>query len=101
MVLGMQSKVEAIDLFCGAGGLTLGLQNAGIKVLAGVDIDAHCRYPYEVNNSSQYIDKSVEDIQGEFLRKLHSKTSVRVLAGCAPCQPFSSYSQGSKGKNDD
>ena len=97
----MVNTIEAIDLFCGAGGLTFGLQNVGIKVLAGVDIDPNCRYPYEENNNSQYIDKSVENIQGAFLRKLYSKSSVRVLAGCAPCQPFSSYSQGKRGTQDD
>jgi len=35
-----QIKIEAVDLYCGAGGLTCGLQQAEIKVLAGVDIAA-------------------------------------------------------------
>ena len=37
-------KIEAVDLFCGAGGLTAGLLRAGIKVKAGYDIDAACAY---------------------------------------------------------
>src|SRR5438874_5877260 len=40
----------AIDLFCGAGGLTRGLLDAGIHVAAGYDVDRRCRFPYEYNN---------------------------------------------------
>jgi len=94
-------KIEAIDLFCGAGGLTCGLQKAGIRVLAGVDIDPHCRFPFEENNKSKYIAKSVDEIDGKTLSKLHAPSTIRVLAGCAPCQPFSTYSQGSRGRGDD
>ena len=38
---------EAIELCCGAGGLSYGLASSGIRVLAGVDTDARCRYPFE------------------------------------------------------
>ena len=40
----------AIDLFCGAGGLTRGLLDAGLNVAAGYDTDKMCRFPYEFNN---------------------------------------------------
>jgi DNA (cytosine-5)-methyltransferase 1 len=46
----MKKKLKAIDFFCGAGGITCGLQQAGIKVLAGVDIDITCMETYEKNN---------------------------------------------------
>ena len=42
--------IKAIDFFCGAGGLTRGLLNAGIEVLAGVDNDEHLRETYTHNN---------------------------------------------------
>jgi site-specific DNA-cytosine methylase len=48
------SRVACIDLFCGAGGLTHGLIQAGIPVVAGIDADAACRYPFETNNSSRF-----------------------------------------------
>ena len=44
-------SVKAIDLFCGAGGLTCGLQQAGINVVAGIDFDENCEYAYTHNNS--------------------------------------------------
>jgi DNA (cytosine-5)-methyltransferase 1 len=94
------SNIEAVDLFCGVGGLTFGLSQANIDVLAGVDIDPASHYPFEANNDATFIQKSVEDIHGRKLRAMYSSGAIRLLAGCAPCQPFSSYSQGARGKND-
>jgi len=41
---------KAIDFFCGGGGMTCGLRQAGIRVLAGVDIDKEAKETYEANN---------------------------------------------------
>ena len=49
------SRIAAIDLFCGAGGLTRGLADAGIHVVAGYDIDPACDYPYSKNNKKRYL----------------------------------------------
>ena len=43
-------SISAVDLFCGVGGLTYGLRQAGINVVAGLDIDERCRYPFKENN---------------------------------------------------
>ena len=43
----MKDTFEAIDLFCGAGGLTFGMQESGVKVVAGLDNDASCKEIYE------------------------------------------------------
>src|SRR5436305_3909615 len=53
------SNIEAVDVFCGVGGLTRGLEKAGIKVKLGVDIDPACEYPYTANNSAKFLLKSV------------------------------------------
>ncbi|EGR1834718.1 DNA cytosine methyltransferase [Vibrio cholerae] len=90
---------KAIDLFCGAGGLTHGLQRAGIKVVAGYDIEAQCRYAYEKNNDAVFIQKSVTDIKPEELEHHYGDSPIRILAGCAPCQLFSSYNKKSKEEN--
>jgi len=82
----------AIDLFCGIGGLTHGVQKAGIDVVAGIDIDSTCKYAYETNNKSIFINKGVEDIDIEELKTLYPADSIKILMGCAPCQPFSNYS---------
>lgn len=94
-------KIEAVDLFCGVGGLSHGLKQSKVKILAGVDLDPHSKYPFEVNNKAKFIHRSVTDIKGEDLSSLFSPDAVKLLAGCAPCQPFSTYSQGPRGKNDD
>ncbi|MEZ8792520.1 DNA cytosine methyltransferase [Vibrio splendidus] len=91
--------VTAIDLFCGAGGLTRGMQNAGINVVAGYDIEASCRFAYEKNNNAVFIQKSVTDLDVAEFEHYYGDAEVRVLAGCAPCQPFSTYNKKSKEEN--
>src|ERR1700739_1002151 len=87
-------KIKAIDLFCGAGGLTRGLEAAGINVVTGVDIDPACQYPFTANNRATFLLKSVEDIAGADFSDAFKGASFTLLAGCAPCQPFSTYSRG-------
>jgi DNA (cytosine-5)-methyltransferase 1 len=88
------TKVKAVDLFCGAGGLTRGLEAAGINVVTGVDIDPACEFPFTANNRATFLLKSVEDIAGTDFSDALKGDSFTLLAGCAPCQPFSTYSQG-------
>jgi DNA (cytosine-5)-methyltransferase 1 len=87
-------KIEAIDLYCGAGGLTFGLQQAKIKVVAGIDLDGTCKFAFEKNNNSTFIEKDVKEITGDLLAKKFTSGSIKLLAGCAPCQPFSTYTNG-------
>lgn len=86
-------KINAVDLFCGVGGLTHGIQRAGINVVAGYDIEKECQYSYEHNNNAKFIYKDVKEIGSNEIEKLYPRdTEVKVLMGCAPCQPFSAYS---------
>ena len=88
------SEIECVDLFCGAGGLTFGLNAEGVNVVAGIDVDELCRHPFEVNNSSVFVNKDVSVLTGAETNSLFTGASrIKVLAGCAPCQPFSTYSQ--------
>jgi DNA (cytosine-5)-methyltransferase 1 len=95
-------NIKAIDLFCGAGGVTRGLLDAGIDVVAGFDIDQSLKQVYEENNvrangkKAQYNNKKVEELTLEDIEKLVGSKDERdkkgekfLLAGCAPCQPFS------------
>ena len=87
--------VEAVDLFCGVGGLTSGLLSAGVRVVAGIDVDKACCFPFEANHAgARFIEQDVSSVTGDQLRSLWSPGVVRLLAGCAPCQPFSSYARG-------
>lgn len=95
------AKISAIDLFCGAGGLTHGLIKSDINVVAGFDIEESCRYAYEKNNKgAKFYNKDVTNITAEELRSLYPSDHIKLLAGCAPCQPFSTYSQGRDVKKD-
>ena len=94
-------SVIAIDLFCGAGGLTHGFVKEGIDVAAGIDIDPACRYPYEKNNKATFIQKDISAVTSRTLKKVYKRAAYTVLAGCAPCQPFSLYTQGLDTQSDE
>ena len=87
------TSISAVDLFCGAGGLAHGFQQAGLPVNAGYDIDPVCKFPYENNNQAKFILKGVEKVTGAELLEHFPLGDIKVLAGCAPCQPFSTYSR--------
>lgn len=80
----------AIDLFCGAGGLSLGLRWAGFNVVAGVELDAATCATYRANHpSTVLLTKDVRDISGKEILNATGLQSVDLLAGCPPCQGFS------------
>jgi len=85
-------KIEVVDLFCGVGGLTCGLLQSGLKVKAGFDIEKTCKYPYEFNNNAKFYEKNIRQVTAEDINNCYSKNAIKVLAGCAPCQPFSQMS---------
>lgn len=87
--------ISAVDLFCGAGGLTHGLLKAKVNVIAGFDIEESCRFPYEINNpGAKFFNRDVATLKSSEVNRLFPPGHLRLLAGCAPCQPFSKYSQG-------
>lgn len=87
-------RVRVVDLFCGAGGLSLGLQRAGLDIAAGCDLDPACRFPYERNVQAQFHNRDVAELTTAELNTWFDQADVRVLAACAPCQPFSGYVVG-------
>jgi DNA (cytosine-5)-methyltransferase 1 len=87
-------SISAVDLFCGAGGLSQGLQEAGILVVGGVDIDSSCGFAFETNIDAPFIERDVREITAAHLEPLWKPGTIRMLAGCAPCQPFSPYRRG-------
>lgn len=94
--------ISCVDLFCGVGGLTHGLAESGVEVVAGFDIDENCRFPYEANNKANFIEKDVSKLSGKDILSYWQPNSITLLAGCAPCQPFSTYSSSSrKSKTDE
>ncbi|HZG45540.1 MAG TPA: DNA cytosine methyltransferase [Allosphingosinicella sp.] len=88
--------VAVVDLFCGAGGLAYGLSSAGLPVVAGVDQDPRCRIPITRNSGAAFYQRDVADVTASELSEWFGDATIRVLAGCAPCQPFSTYAQSRK-----
>ena len=86
-------SAAVIDLFCGAGGLSHGFHLEGFPVAAGIDVDERCRYPYESNNAARFVCEDVARLPAERVDALYPAGKVKILVGCAPCQPFSAYNQ--------
>ena len=87
-----ERAMTAVDLFCGAGGLSYGMKRAGIPIAAGIDVDPWCRYPFEQNVKAEFHELDIFNIGSEFISSLYPDGNVKILAGCAPCQPYSTYS---------
>ncbi|EFR8059809.1 DNA (cytosine-5-)-methyltransferase, partial [Campylobacter jejuni] len=62
-----ESKV--IDLFCGVGGLSCGLKQAGFEIIAGYDLDKTCKYAYEKNIKAQFIEKNIKNISSNEIQE--------------------------------
>lgn len=84
-------KLKVIDLFCGIGGLSHGLIKEGLDVVAGIDNDDSCGFGYEYNNRAKFIHKDILQVTATDIDQLFGgkEKTIRVLVGCAPCQPFS------------
>lgn len=89
-----KTNYTAIDLFCGAGGLTVGLKKAGFRVLAGIEKNRVAAETYKINNRKSRIyeadirDLCPEQVMSDLGLELGS---LDMLAGCPPCQGFSSH----------
>jgi len=87
-------SIKVVDLFCGIGGLTHGLVKEGLDVVAGIDNDESCKFGYEYNNGAEFINKDILRVTAKDIKRLFGTgKAIRVLAGCAPCQPFSKLNQ--------
>lgn len=84
---------EVVDLFCGIGALSHGLKRAGLKIVAGYDIDHRCKFAFESNNGAKFYARDVAKLLPDEIARNFSGEAPSILAGCAPCQPFSTYKQ--------
>jgi DNA (cytosine-5)-methyltransferase 1 len=87
-----QKTLTAVDLFSGAGGLTLGLRQAGFEVLAGVEKEKIPAATYRLNHPDVHcFEKDIREIGAvELLKAIGLKRGeLDLLAGCPPCQGFS------------
>jgi DNA (cytosine-5)-methyltransferase 1 len=92
---------SVVDVFCGAGALTHGFVLEGFDVVAGIDVDDSCKYAYEANNpGSQFINKRIEDLTADEIESLYPEGHIKILVGCAPCQPYSPYTKRVEDKDE-
>jgi len=95
------NEIGVIDVFCGVGGLTHGFVLEGYDVIAGIDLDDSCSYAYEKNNNAKFLKRDIRKVKLKEINGLFSKKKIKVLIGCAPCQPFSKYSVKPSKQNED
>ena len=84
--------MNAVDFFCGGGGMTRGLLNVGIDVHFGLDFNPSCAETYEHNNGIPYLCRDITQVMAEDLLAEYpvlADNDELLLVGCAPCQPFS------------
>lgn len=89
--------VVAVDLFCGVGGLTYGLRHEGVEVVAGYDLEGSCKFAFEQNNpGAEFHQADVTALTARELKAHYPRGAIKVLVGCAPCQPYSSAAAKTK-----
>lgn len=81
--------------------MTYGFAKEGFEVIAGIDTDNTCEYAFEINNDAEFLNKNVETMTAQDLLSLYPEGTVRILVGCAPCQPFSQYTKPADRRKDD
>lgn len=95
-----KSAYFAADLFCGGGGLTQGLKDAGFNVVAGVEVDTVAAATYRANHPSvKLFTEDIRKISGQDLLASSPANRIDLIAACPPCQGFSSLT--SKYKRND
>lgn len=81
----------AIDLFSGCGGMSEGLVNAGFEVVAAVEIDAYAAKTYRLNHpNTKLFETDIRELKEDQIEKVLAGRRLDLLAGCPPCQGFSS-----------
>ena len=96
-----RTRPTAIDLFSGCGGLTLGLKQAGFDVVGAIEIESLAAETYRMNHPEVELwEKDIRDLSAqEILSRLKMKPGdLDLLAGCPPCQGFSSMRTLNGGK---
>jgi DNA (cytosine-5)-methyltransferase 1 len=85
-------QLKAVDFFCGGGGMSCGMQQAGLKIIAGIDYDINCKDTYEHNIKAPFIHADVTELSEVDLEKTLNITpndDNLVMIGCSPCQFWS------------
>lgn len=86
--------LTAIDLFAGGGGLTVGLKRAGFNVVSAVEKEKHACATYRANHPEvRLLENDITEVSGDDLKKLSEHGVIDLLAGCPPCQGYTSLNK--------
>lgn len=86
-----KNRPRAVDLFSGCGGLTLGLKRAGFNVIGAVELDELAQETYQLNHPrTRLFKQDIRSVDLSDLVELLGGNQLELLAGCPPCQGFSS-----------
>jgi DNA (cytosine-5)-methyltransferase 1 len=86
--------LEVVDFFCGCGGTSAGLRAAGMRILAGLDMEHDSAQTYRANFSdAAFIERDIRDVDpGEISAAIDRTPGARlVMSACAPCQPYTNF----------
>ncbi|MDV0444193.1 DNA cytosine methyltransferase [Methanorbis rubei] len=84
-------KYNAIDLFAGCGGMSEGIKQAGFSVVAAVEINKNAASVYKLNHlETNVFECDIRTLDSNKIRELLHGEPLHLLAGCPPCQGFSS-----------
>jgi DNA (cytosine-5)-methyltransferase 1 len=86
-------NLKVIDFFCGAGGMSYGLSQAGMRILGGIDQDTDCKATYERNiKNARYLQHDIITLSerglGEYF-SIKPDDDELIFCGCSPCQFWS------------
>jgi DNA (cytosine-5)-methyltransferase 1 len=92
-------KLISIDLFSGVGGLTEGLHKAGFQTKLAFEIDELASKAYKLNHKkTKVITEDIRNVSTSEVKSKLGKETIHLLAGCPPCQGFSSIRRLNKPK---
>ncbi|MCY4213013.1 MAG: DNA cytosine methyltransferase [Gammaproteobacteria bacterium] len=93
--------LTAVDIFSGAGGLTVGMKRAGFRVVAAVELEHHSFATYKANHPDvRCLNQDITTVSGSTLLQTTGTDRLDLLAGCPPCQGFTSLTAKYRDRED-
>jgi len=93
--------LTAIDLFSGAGGVTAGYKQAGVRVVAAVELDEVACASYRLNHPEVALfQRDIKGLTAAELSRTLKGRSLDILTACSPCQSFSSLQRNGRSGRD-
>ena len=85
----IKSNLRVLDLFCGCGGMSKGLEDAGLNIIAGLDIWDKAIDSYKQNFNHLAVCEDISKLSPESFNTKYKIDSIDVIVGGPPCQGFS------------